>query len=112
MHKDSYVYMMANDFNTVIYTGVTADLDKRVAWHKTGIGSAFTKKYKTTKLVYMEPAADIRSAIAREKQIKAGSRKQKMKLIESINPQWIDLATAEIASPLAGLGARNDGGRT
>lgn len=107
---DSFVYMMANAFNTVIYTGVTRDLEQRVNQHKDGQGSRFTKKYQVTKLVYYEQSPDIRSAIMREKQIKSGSRKQKMNLIESMNPKWKDLATFEVASPLARLGARNDGG--
>ncbi len=99
--KEYFVYMMANAYNTVIYTGVTKDLERRVHEHKLGTGSGFTSKYKTTKLVYYEVSSSIESAIEREKQIKAGSSKAKVKLIESINPKWQDLAVYEIASPLA-----------
>ncbi len=83
--------MMANDHNTVLYTGVTNDLQRRVLEHKEGKGGGFTKKYNLTKLVYFEYGDDISSAIAREKQIKAGSRQKKIDLINSMNAQWKDL---------------------
>ena len=86
-----YVYIMANAFNTVLYTGVTNDLARRVYEHKTGLGSAFVKKYNVHKLVYYEIGNDVRAAIAREKQIKAGSRMKKLDLINSMNPEWKDL---------------------
>jgi putative endonuclease len=84
--------MMANKSNSVIYTGVTTDLQRRVWQHKGGLGSKFTRKYKATKLVYFEAFGDIRYAIARETQIKAGSRRKKIELIESTNGEWRDLA--------------------
>jgi putative endonuclease len=74
----------------VIYTGVTNDLQRRVLDHRAG-KTAFTKKYNVTKLVYFEMGDDINVAIAREKQIKGGSRKKKMDLIHSMNPDWKDL---------------------
>ena len=83
--------MMANDHNTVLYTGVTNDLQRRVLEHKEGKGGGFTKKYNLTKLVYFEYGDDISSAIAREKQIKAGSRQKKIDLINSMNAEWKDL---------------------
>ena len=83
--------MMSNKHNTTIYTGVTNNLFRRVFEHKSGFGSKFSKRYNLTKLVYYETAYDIRAAIIREKQIKGGSRKKKLELIESINPQWNDL---------------------
>jgi len=86
-----YVYLMTNKLDTVIYTGVTADLRKRVYEHKEGLVNGFTKKYKVKKLVYYEVADDIESAIAREKQIKNGSRKKKIALIKSMNPAFKDL---------------------
>ena len=89
--KQYCVYIMANAHHTVLYTGVTNDLFRRVTEHKSGEGSAFTKKYNITKLVYFECGDDINTAIAREKQIKAGSRKKKIELIASINPTWEDL---------------------
>ena len=85
------VYIMTNAHNTVLYTGMTNDLQRRVIEHQSGKGSGFTKKYNITKLVYFESGDDINLAIAREKQIKAGSRKKKVELIESINPEWKDL---------------------
>jgi putative endonuclease len=89
--KQYYVYIMTNAHNTVLYTGVTNELQGRVLEHKSGKGSEFTKKYNLTKLIYFESGDDINAAIAREKQIKAGSRKKKIELIESINPGWKDL---------------------
>jgi putative endonuclease len=82
---------MTNAHNTTLYTGVTNELQRRVLEHRAGKGSGFTKKYNITKLVYVESGDDINSAIAREKQLKAGSRRKKVKLIESINPEWKDL---------------------
>jgi len=91
MEQKGYTYLMSNKANTVIYTGVTSDLIKRVYQHKTKTADSFTKKYNVEKLVYYEIFADITEAITREKQIKAGSRKKKIKLIESINPELEDL---------------------
>ena len=85
------IYIMANQRNGTLYTGVTNHLINRVYQHKQGIQSGFTKQYSCSKLVYYELHADMCSAIAREKQIKAGSRKKKLTLIESINPRWLDL---------------------
>lgn len=85
------VYIMTNAHNTVLYTGVTNNLQRRVLEHQSGEGSKFTKKYNVNKLVYFECGDDVNAAILREKQIKAGSRKKKMDLINSINPEWKDL---------------------
>jgi putative endonuclease len=85
------VYILTNSHNTVLYTGVTNDLQRRVMEHRAGKGSSFTNKYNLSKLVYFECGNDINAAIFREKQIKAGSRKRKIVLIESINPTWKDL---------------------
>ena len=85
------VYIMTNSHNTVLYTGVTNNLERRVTEHRAGKGSTFTKKYNLDKLVYFECGNDVNTAIFREKQIKAGSRKKKIELIESINPNWNDL---------------------
>ena len=89
--RDYFVYIMTNTWNTVLYTGVTNNLSSRVSQHKRGIGSKFTAKYRVTRLVYFERFQDINQAIAREKQLKAGSRKKKVALIESLNPTWRDL---------------------
>jgi putative endonuclease len=91
MPNEYYVYMMTNYHNTVIYTGVTNDLLRRVYEHKNGKGGVFTSKYKITKLVYYEAGADVNAAILREKQIKARSRQKKIDLINGMNPDWDDL---------------------
>jgi len=83
---------MTNKWNTVLYTGVTANLERRVYEHKMKLKEGFTKKYNVNKLVYYEIYEEIYQAIAREKQIKAGSRKKKMDLIAGMNPTWKDLS--------------------
>lgn len=85
------IYIMANMRNGTIYTGVTSDLMRRVYEHKHASQPGFSKKYGCTKLVYYEQCDDMIAAIEREKQIKAGSRKKKLALIEAINPRWLDL---------------------
>jgi putative endonuclease len=86
------IYIMTNRRNGTLYTGVTNNLLARVYQHKQGLQAGFTKQYKCTQLVYYELHADMIAAIVREKQIKAGSRKKKLTLIESINPRWLDLS--------------------
>ena len=83
---------MANEHNTVLYTGVTGNLQRRVYEHKEHFVDGFTKKYNVTKLVYYEVYGDAYNALAREKQIKAGSRRKKVALIESMNKEWRDLS--------------------
>ncbi|RJO58984.1 GIY-YIG nuclease family protein [Candidatus Parcubacteria bacterium] len=90
--KRFYVYIMTNKYNTTLYTGVTGGLESRVFQHKHKQVEGFTKKYNINKLVYYEEFQYIQDAIAREKQIKAGSRKKKIELIESLNPKWQDLS--------------------
>ena len=85
------VYIMTNSHNTTLYTGVTNNLSRRVLEHKEGNGSKFTSRYNLTKLVYYEVTCDIKAAIIREKQIKAGARQKKVDLINSINSDWKDL---------------------
>lgn len=82
---------MTNWEHRVLYTGVTSNLIKRIYQHREEVSSGFTQKYKVKKLVYYEIHNDIREAITREKQIKAGSRKKKIELINSMNPMWNDL---------------------
>jgi putative endonuclease len=86
-----YIYLLTNKYNTVIYTGMTNDLLRRVAQHKSKRTPGFTSRYNVTKLVYYEHFGLVENAIAREKQIKAGSRKKKEQLIEPVNPEWRDL---------------------
>ena len=85
------VYITANARRTVLYTGVTGDLKKRVYEHKHKLVDGFTNRHHANRLVYYQTCLDPRGAIAREKQIKAGSRKKKIALIESKNPAWRDL---------------------
>ncbi len=89
--KQPAVYSMTNQRNGTLYTGVTSNLIQRVWQHREGLCEGFSFKYKTNKLVYFEQCEDMISAIAREKQIKGGSRKKKIRLIESFNPEWHDL---------------------
>ena len=85
------IYIMTNKNNKVLYTGVTSNLFKRVAEHKNKMVYGFTSKYNVTKLVYYEEHNTMDEAIAREKQIKGGSRQKKIDLINSNNPEWKDL---------------------
>ena len=89
--KQYYIYIMTNYSNTVLYTGVTNNLVRRVFEHRQHLTPGFTKRYHITKLVYFELCGEIESAIAREKQIKGGSRQDKINLIEEFNPEWNDL---------------------
>jgi putative endonuclease len=89
--KQYYVYILTNVANTVLYTGVTGDLKKRVWEHKNKFVKSFTGRYNVNRLVYYEATGSVDSAIFREKQIKAGSRKKKMELIDKMNPDWHDL---------------------
>ena len=91
IEKTYCVYIMTNIHHTVLYTGVTNNLKRRALEHKNQSGGAFTKKYHVDRLVYFECGGEIEAAILREKQIKAGSRKKKLELINSFNPEWRDL---------------------
>ena len=91
MHKESYVYLLANKHNNVLYTGVTNDLMRRVYEHKSKLVAGFTQKYNVDRLVYYEVCSDIVTAIEREKQIKGWSRKKKDDLVNALNPSWDDL---------------------
>jgi len=87
-----FVYILSNNHKNVLYTGVTNDLVKRVYEHKHHlIKSSFTARYNVENLVYFEVTSDVTAAIEREKQIKSWNRKRKDKLVESKNPNWIDL---------------------
>jgi len=83
---------MTNKYNTVLYVGMTSNLARRVQQHKEGVGSKFTSRYHLTKLVYFECGGDMTATIAREKQLKGGSRVKKIELINNINPEWRDLS--------------------
>ena len=89
--NEYYVYIMTNEQKT-LYTGVTNDLERRVYEHKNKLVEGFTRKYNITRLVYYERTADVQAAIEREKQIKGWLRKKKIALVESMNPEWVDLS--------------------
>ena len=90
-----YVYILTNAHKTVLYTGVTRDLVRRVYEHKNHLDKkSFTSQYNVEHLVYYEMTENPESAIAREKQIKSWNRKRKEKLIENMNPKWLDLYTS------------------
>ena len=90
--KPGYIYIVTNYNNTTLYVGVTSDLADRIKQHKNKIfPNSFSAKYNLNKLVYFEQFQMIGDAIAREKQIKAGSRLKKIQLIESLNPEWRDM---------------------
>ncbi len=89
--KQFYIYIMANKGNTVLYTGVTSDLVRRVYEHREKLVDGFTKKNNVVTLVYYEVFGDAENAILREKQIKAGSRRKKIDLVNGFNREWRDL---------------------
>jgi putative endonuclease len=89
--RQYFVYIMTNPTNTVLYTGMTNDLVRRVREHKEKQMKGFTRRYNVVKLAYYEIFSTAYDAIIREKQIKAGSRKKKIDLIDFANPEWKDL---------------------
>jgi len=91
MERQYFVYILTNRAHTVLYTGVTGDLIRRVAQHREKAFPGFTSRYNVHKLVFFEQAIDPTAAIWREKQIKAGSRARKIALIDAMNPEWRDL---------------------
>jgi predicted GIY-YIG superfamily endonuclease len=92
--KQPAIYIMANKRNGTLYTGVTSNLIQRIWQHKSNTIESFAKRYGCNLLVYYEIYDEMVTAITREKQIKAGSRKKKIVLIETLNPDWKDLYSA------------------
>lgn len=88
---NSYVYILTNVTNRVLYVGITSNLVKRIYEHQEKLIKGFSTKYNLNKLVYYEVFEDINEAIKREKQLKAGSREKKLNLIEKTNPLFVDL---------------------
>ena len=84
--------MLTNKTNSVLYTGITNDLERRLYEHKNKLIKGFTSKYNVNKLVYFDHTSDVVTAIAREKEIKGWRREKKNKLVESMNPEWKDLS--------------------
>ena len=92
MERGGFTYIITNKNNTVLYVGVTSNLKDRVYKHQTKhFKTSFSAKYNLNKLVYYEYYSTIEEAIAREKQLKAGSRQKKLDLINAFNPEWKDL---------------------
>ena len=93
MKRQPAVYLLTNKPDGTLYTGVTGDLPRRMWQHRNKATKGFSARYNLTRLVYFELFEDMYEAISREKQIKAGSRKAKIELIERVNPEWRDLYT-------------------
>ena len=91
MFKRYYTYILTNKYNEVLYIGVTNDLARRVAEHRSGTIPGFTQKYNCHKLVYYEEYSEVEMAIAREKQLKKWSRPKKDTLIATMNKEWEEL---------------------
>ena len=92
MENQYYIYILARKRNGTLYIGMTNNLQKRLYEHKNKIVPGFSQKYNIDKLVYFEITSDVKSAIAREKQLKKWNRKWKLELIDKSNPQWNDLS--------------------
>ncbi len=88
-----YVYILTNTTYTVLYTGMSNNIELRLVQHRGGTPGSFTARYRVHRLVYLEATDDVYAAIAREKQIKGWSRAKKIALIESMNPDWRELDT-------------------
>ena len=89
--KQAHVYILASARNGTLYVGVTSQLVQRIWQHKNHVLEGFSQRYKVDQLVWFEPHESMETAILREKQIKSGSRKRKLGLIETMNPGWRDL---------------------
>ena len=89
--KQAHVYILASARNGTLYVGVTSQLVQRIWQHKNHVFEGFSQRYKVDQLVWFEPHESMEAAILREKQIKSGSRKRKLGLIETMNPGWRDL---------------------
>ena len=87
-----FVYILTNHSNHVLYTGVTNNLPRRLYEHRNNLTPGFTSKYRCHKLVWYETTPSVEAAIAREKQLKGGSRARKVRLIENMNPEWRELS--------------------
>jgi putative endonuclease len=91
MTEPHYVYIMTTEQDTVLHTGITGNVKRRAYEHRTGRGGSYTRRFQVTKLVYYEQVPDKRTAEARERRIKAGTRQAKIDLIDGMNPGWRDL---------------------
>jgi putative endonuclease len=91
MTEQYCVYILTNQRHTVLYTGVTGDLKRRIYQHREKLLPGFTRRYNVSKLVFYECMEDVSAAIVREKQIKTGSRQKKIELVNGFNPEWREL---------------------
>ena len=91
-HYNFWAYIVTNEHDSVLYTGMTNDLARRISEHRAGEIPGFTANYRCRKLVYYEHCTNVLDAIAREKQLKKWSRSKKVALIPTLNPRWTDLA--------------------
>ena len=107
--RDYYVYILASDRNGTLYVGVTNDLARRVYEHRNDLIEGFTKRYGVHRLVWFEVHGDINEAIVREKRIKKWNRSWKLRLIEKMNPDWIDLTEQLMSQSRNFLDARMRG---
>ena len=96
MKKNYYVYLMTNKHNSVIYTGMTGNINRRITEHKMKLINGFSKKYNITKLVCYESFEYVNDAILREKQIEKWPRRKKIQLVNTVNKDWRDLAENEL----------------
>ena len=92
IRKSYYMYILTNQRNGTLYTGMTGEMKRRIWQHQNGYYSGFSKRYGLRRLVYYEQFDTAEAAIRREKEIKAGSRAKKIALIEGMNPKWEDLS--------------------
>ncbi|MCW1401292.1 GIY-YIG nuclease family protein [Novosphingobium sp. MW5] len=93
MATGGFTYIMTNRMHGVLYVGVTAEIERRIWQHRNGEGSIFCRKYGLDRLVHVEEHSSIEDAIRREKQLKKWRREWKIELIESANPEWLDLGS-------------------
>ena len=103
-HQNSFVYILTNQRNTILYIGITISLERRFAEHRESNRFHFARQYNADKLIYFEAYADPRSAIEREKQLKKWSRAKKEALIARRNPEWRDLLGEMLATKPVGGG--------
>ena len=99
MNRPYFVYILASKRKGTLYSGVTNNLARRVWQHKEGVIEGFTQRYHVQRLVYCEPFQYVRDAIDREKRLKKWNREWKIRLIESVNPEWNDLSESLIGMP-------------
>jgi putative endonuclease len=107
IEREPCVYILASQPRGTLYIGVTSDLAKRLWQHREGVTGGFVARYKINRLVRFEMLGDMEAAIMREKQLKRWHRQWKINLVESENPQWIDLAVGLGFAPLAPHGSRD-----